>query len=35
MATYYVLSSPDHNPDSNHSSEWPKELGLSFDDREI
>ncbi|AEM59102.1 hypothetical protein HISP_17375 [Haloarcula hispanica N601] len=35
MATYYVLSSPEHTPDSNHSSEWPKELGLSFDDREI
>ncbi|MBZ6497009.1 hypothetical protein [Natrinema longum] len=35
MATYYVIASPDRDADSPHSSEWPKELRLSFEDEEI
>ncbi|AGB16749.1 hypothetical protein Halru_2161 [Halovivax ruber XH-70] len=35
MATDYVISSPDRDADSPHSSEWPKELRLSFEDEEI
>lgn len=35
MVTYYLISSPDHDADRPHSSEWPKELRLSFEDREI
>ncbi|ELZ95856.1 hypothetical protein C440_06187 [Haloferax mucosum ATCC BAA-1512] len=35
MATYYVISSPDRDADSPHSSEWPKELRLSFEDEAV
>lgn len=35
MATYYVISTPDRDADSPHSSEWPKELRLSFEAEEL
>ncbi|WP_440991724.1 hypothetical protein [Haloarchaeobius baliensis] len=35
MATYYVISSPDHDADRPHSSDWPKVLKLSFEAGEI
>ena len=35
MATYYVISSPDHDADRPHSSDWPKALKLSFEAGEI
>jgi hypothetical protein len=35
MATYYVLTSPDPHADRPHSTEWPKELRVSFDAREV
>ncbi|ELY81030.1 hypothetical protein [Natrinema gari] len=35
MATYYVISSPDHDADQPHSRNWPKVLRISFEAREI
>jgi hypothetical protein len=31
MATYYVVSSPDPNPDAPHDSDWPREFSISFE----
>lgn len=33
--TYYVLTSGDPDPDVPHGTDWPKELRISFDAREI
>ncbi|WP_226007110.1 hypothetical protein [Natrinema salinisoli] len=33
--TYYVLTSGDPGPDIPHGTDWPKELRISFDAREI
>ncbi|SEQ51379.1 hypothetical protein [Natrinema salaciae] len=35
MDTDYVLSSGDPDPDTPHGTDWPKELRISFDAREI
>lgn len=35
MATYYVVSSPDPNPDVPHDSHWPREIAVSFEAEEV